>query len=181
MLTGLHLRDFALAERVELDLQPGFTVITGETGAGKSVLIQALTFALGSLADAEMIRPGAEAAEVEATFELSGSDAYGPVARLLSDADIPFEGELIVRRTLTRPRPAHSDSAGACGSTIGRPPWASCASWRRCSPTSTVSENICRSSGLGNSSIYSTASPASNISETRYRPWSDACECSIAS
>ena len=104
MLTGLHLRDFALAERVELDLQPGFTVITGETGAGKSVLIQALTFALGSLADAEMIRPGAEAAEVEATFELSGSDAYGPVARLLSDADIPFEGELIVRRTLTRPR-----------------------------------------------------------------------------
>ncbi|MDE2746832.1 MAG: AAA family ATPase [Chloroflexota bacterium] len=104
MLTGLHLRDFALAERVDLDLQPGFTVITGETGAGKSVLIQALTFALGSQADAEMIRPGAEAAEVEATFDLSGRDAYGPVARLLSDADIPFEGELIVRRTLTRPR-----------------------------------------------------------------------------
>lgn len=104
MLTGLHLRDFALADRVELDLQPGFTVITGETGAGKSVLIQALTFALGSHADAEMIRPGADAAEVEATFDLAGREAYGPIARLLSDADIPFEGELIVRRTLTRPR-----------------------------------------------------------------------------
>ena len=49
MLIGLHLRDFALAERVELDLRGGFTVITGETGAGKSVLIQALTFALGFL------------------------------------------------------------------------------------------------------------------------------------
>lgn len=104
MLTGLHLRDFALADRVELDLHPGFTVITGETGAGKSVLIEALTFALGSLADAEMIRPGAEATEVEAMFDLANSEAYGPVARQLSDADIPFEGELIVRRTLTRPR-----------------------------------------------------------------------------
>jgi len=104
LLTGLQLRDFALAERVDLDLQPGFTVITGETGAGKSVLIEALTFALGSQADAEMVRPGAEAAEVEATFDLSGRMAYGPVARLLSDADIPFEGELIIRRTLTRPR-----------------------------------------------------------------------------
>jgi DNA repair protein RecN (Recombination protein N) len=104
VLIGLRLRDFALADRVELDLQRGFTVITGETGAGKSVLIQALTFALGAPADSEMIRPGAEIAEVEATFELAGGDAYGPVARLLSDADIPFEGELIVRRTLSRPR-----------------------------------------------------------------------------
>ena len=104
MLIGLHLRDFALADRVELDLHSGFTVITGETGAGKSVLIQALTFALGSQADAETIRPGADAAEVEAAFDLTGSDAYGPIARLLSDADIPFDGELIVRRTQSRPR-----------------------------------------------------------------------------
>ncbi len=104
MLIGLHLRDFALADRVELDLQRGFTVITGETGAGKSVLIQALTFALGSPADAEMVRPGSDAAEVEAMFDLAGSEAKGAVARLLSDADIPFDGELILRRTLSRPR-----------------------------------------------------------------------------
>ena len=104
VLIGLNLRDFALAARVELDLQPGFTVITGETGAGKSVLIQALAFALGAPADAETIRPGAAAADVEATFDLAASEAYGPVARLLSDADIPFEGELIVRRTVSRPR-----------------------------------------------------------------------------
>ena len=104
MLICLHLRDFALAHRVELDLRSGFTVITGETGAGKSVLIQALAFALGSPADSEMIRPGAGSAEVEAMFDLDNSDAYGPVARLLSDIDIPFSGELIVRRTLSRPR-----------------------------------------------------------------------------
>ena len=103
MLIGLHLRDFALADRVDLDLGRGFTVITGETGAGKSVLIQALAFALGAPSDIEMIRPGANAAEVEAIFDLTDGDAYGPVARILSDADVPFDGELIVRRNVSRP------------------------------------------------------------------------------
>ena len=104
MLIGLHLRDFALADRVDLTLDGGFSVITGETGAGKSVLIQALAFALGSPADSEMIRPGADAAEVEAVFDLMDSDAYGPVARTMSDADLPFDGELILRRSLSRPQ-----------------------------------------------------------------------------
>ncbi len=112
MLTGLHLRDFALADRVDLDLARGFTVITGETGAGKSVLIQALAFALGSPADLEMIRPGADAAEIEATFDLTDSDAYGPVARILSDADIPFDAELIIRRTVSRPLSGSSRLGG---------------------------------------------------------------------
>ena len=103
MLIGLQLRDFALADRVDLDLGRGFTVITGETGAGKSVLIQALAFALGAPSDIEMIRPGANAAEVEAIFDLTDGDAYGPVARILSDADVPFDGELIVRRNVSRP------------------------------------------------------------------------------
>ncbi len=103
MLIGLQLRDFALADRVDLDLSHGFTVITGETGAGKSVLIQALAFALGAPSDIEMIRPGANAAEVEAIFDLTDGDAYGPVARILSDADVPFDGELIVRRNVSRP------------------------------------------------------------------------------
>ncbi len=104
MLIGLHLRDFALADRVDLTLDGGFSVITGETGAGKSVLIQALAFALGSPADSEMIRPDADAAEVEAVFDLIDSDAYGPVARTMSDADLPFDGELILRRSLSRPQ-----------------------------------------------------------------------------
>ncbi len=104
MLTGLHLRDFALADRVDLELGGGFTVITGETGAGKSVLIQALAFALGDSPDAVMIRPGAELTEVEAIFDLSQSEARHAVSRVLSDADIPFSGELIVRRSVSRPQ-----------------------------------------------------------------------------
>ena len=88
MLIGLHLRDFALADRVELTLGGGFSVITGETGAGKSVLIQALAFALGSTADAEMIRPGADIRRGRGSVRSrSDSAAYGPVARTLSDAD----------------------------------------------------------------------------------------------
>lgn len=112
MLIGLHLRDFALADRVNLRLDRGFSVITGETGAGKSVLIQALAFALGSPADAEMIRPGADSAEVEAVFDLVDSDAYGPIARMLSDADLPFEGELILRRSVSRPQPGSQRLGG---------------------------------------------------------------------
>ncbi len=104
MLTGLYLRDFALADRVDLELAGGFTVITGETGAGKSVLIQALAFALGDSPDVAMVRPDADLAEVEAIFDLSRSEARYAVDHILSDADIPFSGELIVRRSVSRPQ-----------------------------------------------------------------------------
>jgi len=104
VLSELHLRDFALAERVDLELGGGFTVITGETGAGKSVLISALAFALGAPADAEMIRPGAELAEVETIFDLSAGAGRHRVARALDDAGIPFEDELIIRRSIARPQ-----------------------------------------------------------------------------
>lgn len=105
MLIGLHLRDFALAERVDLDLSRGYTVITGETGAGKSVLIQALAFALGAPADPEMIRPGADRAEVEAVFDFSGASIEQALSRRLSEADVDFDGSLIVRRSVGRPQP----------------------------------------------------------------------------
>ncbi len=100
MLSALRLRDFALTEQAELELAPGFTVITGETGAGKSVLFEALRFALGGPADAALIRPGAERAEVEAVFDLRDSPSREAVAGALEQLDLPFEGELVLRRWL---------------------------------------------------------------------------------
>ncbi len=112
MLVGLHLRDFALADHVALDLHEGFTVITGETGAGKSILVHALSFALGSPADAESIRPSADAAEVEATFDLHNSQAARSVGDVLASVDIPFDGELIIRRSVRRSRNGSSRLSG---------------------------------------------------------------------
>ena len=101
MLSALRLRDFVLTQQAELDLAPGFTVITGETGAGKSVLFEALRFALGGPADAALIRPGAERAEVEAVFDLRDSPSRDAVATALEQIDVPFDGELLLRRWLS--------------------------------------------------------------------------------
>ncbi|MEO7118320.1 MAG: AAA family ATPase, partial [Candidatus Limnocylindrales bacterium] len=68
-LLELTVTDLALIERVRLSLKPGFTVITGETGAGKSLLIDALTLVMGGRSDAGLVRQGAAAARVEALFE----------------------------------------------------------------------------------------------------------------
>ena len=102
MLSALRLHDFALTAHAALELPPGFTAITGETGAGKSVLIAALSFALGAQPDEIMIRPGAERAEVEAEFDLRAGPAADAAAALLDEADIPFDGHLVVRRSLHR-------------------------------------------------------------------------------
>lgn len=72
MLLHLKIRDFAIIDAVEIDFSTGFTVVTGETGAGKSILVDALTLALGGRASADIVRAGAEAAEVEALFDISG-------------------------------------------------------------------------------------------------------------
>src|SRR5579862_4025565 len=71
MLTYLQIRDFAIIDSIELDLRPGLTVLTGETGAGKSILVDALQLIAGGRAGAEVVRHGAERAEVAATFELA--------------------------------------------------------------------------------------------------------------
>jgi DNA repair protein RecN (Recombination protein N) len=71
MLLTLRIRDFAIIDSAEVELPPGFTVITGETGAGKSILVGALTLAMGGRAPKEVVRTGAECAQVEALFDIA--------------------------------------------------------------------------------------------------------------
>src|SRR5262245_4466714 len=68
MLLHLSIQDFAIVDRLELEFRPGFTALTGETGAGKSILIDALSLALGERAGSEQVRSGAERADVTAEF-----------------------------------------------------------------------------------------------------------------
>ncbi len=76
VLTRLHIRNLAVLDEIELDPGPGFTVLTGETGAGKSMLVDALALALGERADSTAVRAGAERAEITAIFALTpGSPA----------------------------------------------------------------------------------------------------------
>lgn len=100
MLTQLHIRDFAIIDAVEIEFGSGLTVLTGETGAGKSILVDALQLAIGARAGAEVIRHDAARAEVTATFELRG--ASEALRAELSEQSIEAEDELIVRRVITR-------------------------------------------------------------------------------
>lgn len=99
MLRGLDIRDMLIIDRLALELQPGLNVLTGETGAGKSILLDALGFVLGWRGRAELVRAGAEQGEVTAVFELKPGH---PVHEVLAEAGIEAEdGELILRRVNT--------------------------------------------------------------------------------
>src|SRR5256885_7425235 len=98
MLTHLQIRDFAIIDSVELELRRGLTVLTGETGAGKSILVDALQLLAGGRAGAEVVRHGAERAEVSATFELS--EAPRELKSWLEEQSVGDAGELIVRRVV---------------------------------------------------------------------------------
>lgn len=97
MLHRLTIRDFVLVERLELEFQAGFGVLTGETGAGKSILVDALAFALGERADAGLIRSGRERAEVSAEFDLGDAPQ---AATWLREHDFDAEESLLLRRIL---------------------------------------------------------------------------------
>lgn len=97
MLQRLTIRDFVLVDRIELEFQAGFGTLTGETGAGKSILVDALAFVLGERADAGMIRTGSERAEVAAEFCLADAPA---VAGWLKEHDLDGEDGLLLRRVL---------------------------------------------------------------------------------
>ncbi|MBS3982148.1 MAG: DNA repair protein RecN [Rhodobacteraceae bacterium] len=95
MLRSLDIRDVLIIDRLSLELEPGLNVLTGETGAGKSILLDALGFVLGWRGRAELVRQGAAQGEVTAVFDL----APGHAARsVLTEAGIEAEDELILRR-----------------------------------------------------------------------------------
>lgn len=97
MLTHIQIRDFAIIDAVELESGPGLTVLTGETGAGKSILVDALLLAAGGRAGAEVVRHGAERAEVSATFDLR---ANAPALAWFAEQSIEHENECVLRRVI---------------------------------------------------------------------------------
>lgn len=98
MLRRLLIRDFVIVDRLELDLSAGFGTLTGETGAGKSILVDALSLALGERADAMMVRQGRSKAEISAEFDLA---ADSPLANWLADNDFEHEGDnCLLRRVI---------------------------------------------------------------------------------
>jgi DNA repair protein RecN (Recombination protein N) len=98
VLTCLRVRSFAIIEALEVELDAGLNIVTGETGAGKSILVNALQLVLGSRGRPEVVRTDAESAEVEALFDLSEEPGALAAVRELG---IETDGELLVRRVVT--------------------------------------------------------------------------------
>jgi DNA repair protein RecN (Recombination protein N) len=99
MLRELRIRNFAVVENVTVPFAPGFNVLTGETGAGKSILVDALLLVRGARAQSDVIRGDADAATVEAVFAVD----EGPAAAVLEEAGLaPEDGDVVVRRELSR-------------------------------------------------------------------------------
>ena len=99
MLIGLDIRDMLIIDHLSLEFSSGLNVLTGETGAGKSILLDSLGFVLGWRGRAELVRSGQEQGEVSAWFDLS---ATHPTRAVLAEAGIPITDELILRRINTR-------------------------------------------------------------------------------
>src|ERR1700761_7230691 len=99
MLTALSIRDVVLIDRLDLTFGPGLTVLTGETGAGKSILLDSLGLALGVRAEAGLVRAGCEQASVAACFTLASDH---PALTLLAEQGLEAEDEIVLRRLVTK-------------------------------------------------------------------------------
>ena len=99
MLTHLTVNNYAIVDHLELELDRGMSVITGETGAGKSIMLDALALTLGDRADSGAIRPGAAKADILATFDIR---AIPEATQWLNERDLNCEeGQVILRRVVT--------------------------------------------------------------------------------
>jgi DNA repair protein RecN (Recombination protein N) len=99
MLTDLTIKNVAIINTLQITFKPGLTVLTGETGAGKSIIIDAVGLIMGSRASSDLIRSGEEEAVVEALFDIS---ALPGIRRQMSEAGFDCEDELLIKRTLSR-------------------------------------------------------------------------------
>ncbi|MEC8847083.1 MAG: AAA family ATPase, partial [Pseudomonadota bacterium] len=97
MLTSLSIRDVVLIDELSLDFQAGLSVLTGETGAGKSILLDSLGLALGQRAEARLVRREAKQASVAAVFDIADDH---PARALIAEAGLDGDGALVLRRTL---------------------------------------------------------------------------------
>src|SRR5438477_2372092 len=95
MLSRLSIRDIVLIDRLDIDFAGGLAVLTGETGAGKSILLDAFALALGARGDAALLRHGTGQGQVTAAFDVPASH---PARAILAANDLPSEDELILRR-----------------------------------------------------------------------------------
>ncbi|HEV2108529.1 MAG TPA: DNA repair protein RecN [Thermomicrobiales bacterium] len=96
MLLELSIRDFAIIDDIRLELGPGFNALTGETGAGKSILIDALGAVLGDRVGSDVVRTGAKQARVEGTFDLVALRERADLAAILDDLGIPLDEDVLV-------------------------------------------------------------------------------------
>jgi len=99
MLAQLVITDFAIIDSLSASFSGGLNILSGETGAGKSIIINAANLILGGRASPDLIRTGAERAVVEALFQLP---SQSPVSSFLRDMDIPFNGEVLIKRTISK-------------------------------------------------------------------------------
>jgi len=103
MLTHIHIWNFAIVEALDIELESGLSVLTGETGAGKSILLDALGLALGDRADSTVIRHGESRAEISVTFDTSNS---ANAEEWLKEHELDSEHECIIRRTVSEKGPS---------------------------------------------------------------------------
>ncbi len=101
MLRELHIKNFSIIDDATIEFGSGLNVLTGETGAGKSVIIHALSLALGERAGGDFIRSGEKEAVVEAFFDIAPESLSPPALRFLRDNAVDFEDGLILRRVIT--------------------------------------------------------------------------------